>query len=90
MTTRIHPRHQDNRHALVQRLLANTPLAYSLTERESLAVILEKSSNEWRTSFASTVGADLPSPETWADFVAAIRCRPLASVEEIRAARRAS
>lgn len=81
------------RQAKVDAMLGRIPLAASLEERENLAIILEKATPEWRNKLAAAIGIENPSDATWALFVAAIRTRPLATADEVRAAaaqRRAS
>lgn len=71
------PFEQAARAARVIKLLSFVPTAYSEADRENLAAELESWEPNARHRYGSVCGALRPSDETWRQFVAAVRARPL-------------
>lgn len=59
----------------VARLLAAVPHGRTAAEVKTIADWLEKRDQKWRNRLAASVDVKSPSPETWAELVAAARAR---------------
>lgn len=66
----------------VARLLAAVPHGRTAAEVATIADWLETRDQRWNDELAARVGVKSPSPETWAELVAAARARsPLDEIE---------
>ncbi|HEU5276794.1 MAG TPA: hypothetical protein VFU97_24270 [Xanthobacteraceae bacterium] len=79
-----------NRARKVAKLLAAIPHGRTAAEVKTIAYWLAKRDQAWNDELAARVGVKSPSPETWAELVAAARARTPLDEFEAEIARVAS